>query len=140
LSYSPLPPPVCPSRPAFPAFLPSLLLDRRLLDLIELRKIFRQVRVALGLNLPLLRSAAARGTFTVAAVQLLDDVHARCDFAEGWKPLLVERRTVVLVVDEELRRAGIGAAVRKGHDAAFVALLHRLVRNPGVAPCGLLVG
>src|SRR5205814_3090829 len=101
---------------------------------------FRQIRVALSLNLPLLRSAAARRAFAVAAVQLLDDIHARCDFAEGRKSLLVERRPVVLVVDEELRRAGIRTAVGESHHAAFVALLHRLVGNSGVAPRRLNAG
>src|SRR5262245_43071111 len=61
---------------------PELFLDRRLLDVIELREILDEVGVAFRRDLSLRRTTAARRAFAVTAVQRIDDVHARHDFSE----------------------------------------------------------
>src|SRR5436190_11274176 len=81
-----------------------LLNDGGSLDGVELRVVCVEVLVALRLNLGLVRSGIARRSVAVAAVKLVDDVHALDDFAERSEALAVEHSAVVGKVDEHLGR------------------------------------
>ena len=67
-------------------------------------------------------------------IDLVDDVHALGHRPERREALPVQRRAVVLEVDEELRGAGLGPAVANTIVPALVALLHRVVLDVGVFP------
>src|SRR5213594_2835955 len=68
--------------------------DRRFLDVVELWKFLREVGISAGSQLRLLRSLAAGRAFAVAAIELVDNVHARRDLAERRKSHLVVPRVV----------------------------------------------
>src|SRR5258708_6513323 len=106
--------------------LPRLLLDGRLLDVIEPAEILRQVGIAFHLHAALVGAAAARRAFAVFGVELVDHLHAGGDAAKRREALAVEAG-VVAEVDEHLAGAGVGSGHRVGDVAALVALLDRIV-------------
>src|SRR3954469_24893591 len=111
----------CPVPGSAPSVSASLRHDGRGLDVVELRELLRQVRIAAGRNLALTRLLA------VLRSDLLDDVHALRDLAEWGKTLLVEER-VVLEVDEHLRAARVRCPGPRERDVpTLVRLLGRLV-------------
>src|SRR5438309_3241161 len=71
------------------------------LDGIELRVVRVEVLVALRLHLGLVRSGIARRPVAVAAVKLIDDIHAFDNFAERCEALAVEHSAVIREVDED---------------------------------------
>src|SRR3954468_21879540 len=104
----------------------SLLLEGRLLHIVEIAEIASQVGIALALDAALVGTAAVGGALAVAAVELVDDVHAGGDLTERRKAHLVEP-AVVGEVDEDLRGARVRPRGREGDEAALVALLDRIV-------------
>src|SRR5262245_40478234 len=59
-----------------------LLCYGRRLDVVEVRERLREIRVPFHLQTLLIGTTAARRTFTVAAVELVHDVHAGHNLAE----------------------------------------------------------
>merc|ERR1719231_2130741 len=94
-------------------------LERGLLDVRELREVPLQVRIALLLDLALVRTLARGGALSVARVELVDNVHARLDRAERREALAIEE-LVVAKVDENLRGPRVGSARREGEGPALV--------------------
>src|SRR5580693_3916292 len=85
----------------------ALFRDRRLLDVVHIGKLRRQISVAFALDAVLRRSAAARRAFAVIGIERIDHGHAGGDLAERRKALAVERG-VVGEIDEHLGGAGVG--------------------------------
>ena len=99
-----------------------------------------EVLVALRLHLGLVRSGIARRPVAVAAVELIDDVHAFDDLTKGCEALAVEHSAVVGKVDEDLGRPGARPAGRIGDGAAGVALLDGIIDEVEIVPLGIHVG
>src|SRR5271155_5030984 len=110
-----------------------LWLDCSLLDVVQFAKLFDQISVAFLLNAALLRSLPAWGAFAVSAVERVHDIHTRHDLAERCKALTVEP-IVVGEIYEHLGGAGVGTGRRERDQAALVALPHRIVLDPRLAP------
>src|SRR6266545_1348408 len=113
-----------------------LFLDGCLLDVIEVREVFRQIRVAFRLNAPLFGPLAARCAFTIPAVYLIDDGHPGDDLTK-WRETLAVQARVVLEIDEYLRGSRVGRPThRVGDKATLVAPLDLIDGNSRVAPSG----
>src|ERR1700719_3625070 len=111
----------------------ALFRDRRLLDVVHIGKLRRQISVAFALDAVLRRSAAARRAFAVIGIERIDHGHARHDLAERRKALAVER-CVVGEIDEHLGGAGVRAGRGEGDVAAPVALFYRIVLDARLTP------
>src|SRR5262245_9057536 len=111
-----------------------LFFDSRLLDVIELREVLRQICIALGLDSTLLWTLPARCPFTVSGVNFVNNFHASRYLAEGSKALGIQRRSVIAEIDKHLRRSGIRTLRTTLHGiskvSALVALLDGITRNP----------
>src|SRR6266540_3522365 len=92
-----------------------LFLDGCLLDVIEVREVFRQIRVAFRLNAPLFGPLAARCAFTIPAVYLIDDGHPGDDLTK-WRETLAVQARVVLEIDEYLRGSRVGRPTHRVGD------------------------
>src|ERR1700683_2049495 len=112
---------------------PTLFHDGRFLDVVHLGKLSCQIGVAFTLDAVLRRSAPAGAAFAVIGIEAIDDIHARYDLAERRKALPVESG-VVGEIDEHLGGAGVGTRGGERNVAPPVALFHRIVLNPRLAP------
>src|SRR5262245_38296206 len=124
----------------FPAIMRTcgLLDDRRLHDVIELRKSRDQIGIAFILNPHLLGARRVRPILSFALpitrVERVDDVHSLHHFAQRAESDGVET-AVVGVVDEELRGARIWeSSLGERHAPPRVAFLHRLVGDGRFTP------
>src|SRR5579864_2470984 len=99
------------------------LLDRRFLDVIELRKIAAEIRVALRLSGLLRRAVPVRRAFPVAAVELVHNIHALAHRPERREAFGIQPR-VVRQIDKHLRGARVRTAGGESKRAALVTLLH----------------
>jgi hypothetical protein len=95
--------------------------------LVDEREIGLQISVALAGD-----HVLARG-FSVARKDFVDHVHAFDDCAEGSETHAVEAG-IVSVIDEELRRAGVGAGGGEDDASALVALNNRIIMDFGDFP------
>src|SRR3979490_2783257 len=80
---------------------PARLLDRSFIPLVELGKLAREVFFPFDVHAVLVRPAALRSAFAIAAVQLACDVHSFHDLTERREPHPIEP-AVVGVVNEDL--------------------------------------
>src|SRR5439155_5601199 len=73
--------------------------DTRRLDAIELGEILVKIRLAFVGQSALIRPVAARSALAIATVELIHDLHALDDLAEGRKALCIQA-AVVPEIDE----------------------------------------
>src|SRR5690242_4865461 len=85
----------------------ELAFDRGFLDVIEARKILRQIGVAFVLEPALVWTAAAWGALAVFRVDRVNDIHAGRHAAERREARLIELG-IVVEVDEHLAGARVG--------------------------------
>src|SRR5205809_1554325 len=125
-----------PGSPSDDFLQPGLLLDRRLLDVIHLRKLFSQISVSLRLKTLLRRAVTAWGAFAVTGIKLVHHIHAFRHHAKGCETAAV-KVCIVPEVDENLggtRIRTIGPALhRKGDVSPLIAFFYRIAWNPGIA-------
>jgi len=108
-------------------------------DIRELGKARGEVIVAVLLEEHLVRPLAARCTFTISTVELVDDVHALSDLPDGREAAAVQKR-IVVGVDEELRRPRVGAARREHQRTAFIGDFNGVILEAAAAPLGHDIG
>src|SRR6185312_12031510 len=104
-------------------------------EVVQFRKFFVQIGVAAFKQLVLMSGAhSAAGVFSVAAVELLHNIPAFNNLAEGSIGRLEIKRGVVAEVYVNLRGARARAGVGKRDVAGFVVDLQGVVRNGFMTP------
>ena len=101
--------------------------DRCGLNTIDIREVFVEI------GLPFVGNRALVRAFAIAAIELLDDVHAGSHLAK-WRKALAVVSGIIPQIDEELGGASVRAGSGKGKRAGTIALGNRIVLDIGALP------